>query len=431
MNCAECKELLVEYIEGLLAESDKKAVASHLKDCPACQTEHAELTALRGRLVNNGRTVAQSDLENDVMNQIVRERRIGLKAAAKAGLGLRLRRIIMKSPITRMAAAAAIIIVALVGVNSLLGPTVTFADVVEPILNARTIIFDIIVGDEETSPLMHEIVVGSRIRRTISNIENTVQIIDLEGGKMLVLNTEEKQAIYTDIEGFVQEGTRDYVDFLRKVIINLQDDPDIEELGEQQLDGQRAIAFAARGPNEEVKIWADPETAVPIRVELQAGLLFAVMKNFEFDVPIDESLISMDVPAGYTLQETEFDLSGATEQDFIESLRIWAEVLLDGRFPETIGTESTMKQMPLLVEKLPSLDLPDEEMMELPMKFARGMLFLQVYETSGQWHYAGTDVELGDADTPIFWYLPKDSETYRVIYGDLSVEDVAPENLPE
>jgi hypothetical protein len=89
-----------------------------------------------------------------------------------------------------------------------------------------------------------------------------------------------------------------------------------------------------------------------------------------------------------------------------------------------------MKQMPLLVEKLPSLDLTEEEMMQMPIKFARGMLFLQIYEASGQWHYAGADVELSDADTPIFWYLPKDSETYRVIYGDLSAEDVAPKNLP-
>jgi hypothetical protein len=292
-------------------------------------------------------------------------------------------------------------------------------------------IFDLIVGDEETSPLMHEIVAGSRIRRTISNLENTVLIIDLEGARILALDTKEKQAVYTDIKGYVQEGTKNYVALLRRVVTDLQDDPDIQELGEQQIDGQKAIAFVARGQNEEVTIWADPETAVPIRVELQAGQLFFVMKNFEFDVPIDDSLISMDVPPGYTLQETEFDLSDASEQDFIESLRIWAEILLDGRFPEAIGTENSMKQMPLLVEKLASLDLTEEEMTQMPIKFALGMLFLQVYEASGKWHYAGADVELGDPDTPIFWYLPKDSETYRVIYGDLSVEDVAPENLPE
>ena len=41
------------------------------------------------------------------------------------------------------------------------------------------------------------------------------------------------------------------------------------------------------------------------------------------------------------------------------------------------------------------------------------------------------DVKLGDADKAIFWYRPKGAEKYRVIYGDLSVKDVAPENLPK
>ncbi|MHC4159354.1 MAG: anti-sigma factor family protein, partial [Planctomycetota bacterium] len=161
MNCAECKELLVEYTEDLLEDSRQQAVLSHLKDCPTCQNEQTELSGLRDRLVANGRTVAKGDIENDVMNKIAREQNIRLKAATKAGTGLKLRRIIMKSPITRMATAAVIIIATLVGINSFLGPTITFADVVEPILNARTMIFDLIVGDEETSPLMHEIVAGS------------------------------------------------------------------------------------------------------------------------------------------------------------------------------------------------------------------------------------------------------------------------------
>ena len=48
MNCTECKELLVEYIEGLLDESQKQApkgqaVAKHLKDCPTCHTELEQL----------------------------------------------------------------------------------------------------------------------------------------------------------------------------------------------------------------------------------------------------------------------------------------------------------------------------------------------------------------------------------------------------
>ncbi|MHC4460314.1 MAG: anti-sigma factor family protein [Planctomycetota bacterium] len=355
MNCAECKEILVAYVEGLLEESQKQAVEEHLKDCSACQAETNELTQLHDRLVANGKVLAQGDLEDDVMNQIVRGQNVRLKAAGKAGAGLKLRRIIMKSPITKIAAAAVIIIAVLVGISQLIGPinvtTVTFADVVEPILNARTVIFDVLIGDEESNPvIMHEIVAGSRIRRTISNLPGMTQIIDLENGKMLALNDGDKTAVYVDIKGQLQERTRGYLEFVRKVLMELKDSPDVKELGEQEIEGQKAIGFAGRGTNVEVNIWADPKTAVPIRVELRLGQLFGILKNFKFDVHIEESLISMDVPPGYTEEKTEVDFTGATEQDFIESLRIWADVLLDGKFPEAVGTEHYMKQVPLLGE---------------------------------------------------------------------------------
>jgi hypothetical protein len=50
---------------------------------------------------------------------------------------------------------------------------------------------------------------------------------------------------------------------------------------------------------------------------------------------------------------------------------------------------------------------------------------------SGPWRYAGQNVPFGDATTPIFWYQPEGSATYRVIYADLSILDVAPEDLPK
>jgi hypothetical protein len=47
------------------------------------------------------------------------------------------------------------------------------------------------------------------------------------------------------------------------------------------------------------------------------------------------------------------------------------------------------------------------------------------------WHYAGAGVKLGDAATAIFWYQSSGSDTYRVIYGDLSAKDVAEKDLPK
>ena len=430
MNCAESKELLVAYVEGLLEDSEKQAVEGHLKDCSACQAELQELTGLHDRLVTNGKALAQSNLEKDVMNQVIREQNVRLKATTRATDALKIRRTIMKSPVTKIAAAAVIIVAAL-GINYIMAPSVTWAQVIEPILNARTVIFDLILGTDETGTVSHEIVVGSRMRRNMSNMPNMTMIIDIDNAQLLALDTEAKTAVYADMEGDVGDRTRSYIKFVRQIIKQLQDGQ-VEKLDEKVIDGQKAIGFVGKGQNEKVTIWADPETALPIRIEAEIGQEFSfTMKNFEFDAAVDESLMSMDVPDGYTLQETNIDLGNTTEADFVESLKIWAEIIGDGTFPESIGTQSAMAQMPVLIQKVAAMQVSEEKGTEIGTSFAKGMLFHQTLEGQGEWNYAGASVKLGDADTAIFWYQPQGSQTYRVIYGDLSVKDVEAENLPK
>ena len=117
----------------------------------------------------------------------------------------------------------------------------------------------------------------------------------------------------------------------------------------------------------------------------------------------------------------------ATEEDLVESLRIWAEIILDGAFPDAIGTDHFIKQAAVLGYKLASLRLPVSE----GEQFTKGMIFLQELEFGGKWGYAGKGVKLGDADKIILWYQPQGSNTYRAIYGDLRVAEVAEEDLPK
>jgi hypothetical protein len=137
----------------------------------------------------------------------------------------------------------------------------------------------------------------------------------------------------------------------------------------------------------------------------------------------------MDVPDGYKQQQVELDLMGSTEEDFVVGLRVRAE-LFNGEFPEGVAVEDYLKGAATLQEKIDELGLSDEEETELGMKLSRHLLFIRFFKGQGQWHYAGSGVKLGDAEKAIFWYQPEDSETWRVIYGDLSVKDVSEENLP-
>ena len=343
-------------------------------------------------------------------------------------------RTIMKSPITKIAAAVIVIAGVLIAMHfaGLSTATVTFADVIKPILNAKTAVLDIIVGDEEAGgPVIHDEIKGPRIRRTMSTMEDVVSIIDLETSRILTLTISKKEAAYVDLKGL--PSMPNYMEILRNLIKGLQENPhfEVEELGTQEIDGQEAIGFSARHPKAEITIWANPETALPIRIEQVSGQMKIICKNVKFDVQMDESLFSMDVPEGYTSQQVELDLMGSTEEDFIEGLRVRAEVFGDGQFPDSVSVEDYLKEAPTLEKKMEGLGLSDEQELEMGMKLSRHLLFIRFFKGQGQWHYAGNGVKLGDAETAIFWYQPEGAETYRVIYGDLNVKDVSVENLPE
>ena len=94
MNCSQCQEDLVAYVEGVLDDETAGTVASHLGQCPACGSEADRIARLRDRLTADGESLMKRSLETVVMDRILREetkafRRILMwKRYGKAGLGL-------------------------------------------------------------------------------------------------------------------------------------------------------------------------------------------------------------------------------------------------------------------------------------------------------------------------------------------------------
>ncbi len=117
MNCVECRELLVGYIEGLLDAGSNEAVKSHLDTCAECRRELEEITSLQERLVSNGDSHNQKDLENTVMDRIVREQAFQLRKANEKKPHFNFWRPVMRSSITKFAAAAAVIVVGVLGIS--------------------------------------------------------------------------------------------------------------------------------------------------------------------------------------------------------------------------------------------------------------------------------------------------------------------------
>jgi hypothetical protein len=108
---------------------------------------------------------------------------------------------------------------------------------------------------------------------------------------------------------------------------------------------------------------------------------------------------------------------------------------MDGNFPSKMHrsavSEFVKYQQKKLKEKGIEPSVEDmTKMQQTIIDMTHGFPFAETLPAESDWKYVGKDVKFGDANKPIFWYRPKGSETYRVIYSDLSVKDVASENLP-
>ncbi len=430
MNCRECQDLLVEYAEELMEASKKQAVEDHLGDCADCRAEQRQLFALQDRLRANARTVGEIDLQDRVFNQILREQRSRPKMARMAGSISTLRSLFMKNLFLKIATATAVIVLVLVGLN-VTQSSVTFAQVVEPLLNAHTVVFDFTVGDETEGFSAQDTVVGSKIRRNVPKLHN-VLIIDLDNSRMLVLDTASKGAMYINIEGYMTEAQRDVLNLVRDAVSFAMNDPqaDIEELGRQTVGNREFIGFHISDPESETTIWADPDSARPVRIEIAVGETRYILKNFNFNVPVDESLVSMAVPSGYTLMPQQGDWSEFSEDDFLVLLRIFSEFLNSGNYPESLNLDEAMGSQPPMRRMAQPAEMSDDEAMEIIMSYGKGILFFaQLVNSGAEWRYTGQGVKYGEPDKMVFWYRSPDSSTCRAIYGDLHVEDVPSEDL--
>jgi len=76
---------------------------------------------------------------------------------------------------------------------------------------------------------------------------------------------------------------------------------------------------------------------------------------------MDEAQFSMEAPEDYKVESQELDLLGSTEEDFIEGLRIQAEFLNDGVFPDDVSIEYVVKTSAQLKDKFNKLKMTDDE----------------------------------------------------------------------
>lgn len=381
------------------------------------------------------------------------------KRSAWGGAGIG--RSIMRSPIVKLTIAAAVIVAVVAGLHTISGSTPAFADIVEPFLTASTATYKVTTSmyNGPSGAVETQFMAPAKLRKTMSfgqvGPNSPVQIIDYEQGKGLSLMPADKTAVVTKLENLsesLRPGTINPLDVFRNIIRKAQENPDetIEYLGESKIGRRRVIGYRVTvqettvmsRPGDQVTIWIDVRNLSLVQIEgsLEKDMgqpCTITMTDIQLDVPLDPNLFSLEVPEGYKQHQTQVNASTPTEADMVEMFRIWAEGA-DGKFPPALNAVAVQDVLSTLRHKgeiqIGSASPEDPGMqkyLEVSGKLFRGVYFVLGLPPEADWHYSGAEAAFGDPTLPIFWYRPKGSETYRVVYADLSVLDVAFDNLPK
>ena len=259
-----------------------------------------------------------------------------------------------------------------------------------------------------------------------------VSIVDSIQGKGISILPPRKQFIEIEMSNLPNDPAQQNINVIEK-LRSLPERAD-EELGTREIDGRVLQGFRITEEGLINTVWIDTQTRDLVLVEMEfvnAPGMSGTMTDFKFDVELDDSLFNITPPDGYTRLEIQVDTDEVSEQDLIEFLRLWSSWMKDGRFPPTLDPTKLAKSGMEMKEEFVEGETSEQERFEHTLQMTRGLMFMLKLPAESNWRYAGEDVKFGDADKAIFWYRPEGSETYRVIYGDLSVKDVAPENLPK
>ncbi len=340
-------------------------------------------------------------------------------------------RIIMKSRITKLAAAAVIVITGVLCVQFLTG-TNAYAQVVQEIKNARTLVYTVITqtnqGNGETVKTDMAFKEPGRLRT--STVDGFVCIGDFVNGKMISIVPGQGYTIaeIKDIGKTGAPGPFESFEAMKKLPAKAD-----ETLDPKEIDGIDCDGYSVTQGDLTSIIWLNAKTGNLEQVEQKyasAPGMNRIIKNIRFDIELDDSLFSLTPPAGYKSMGVEMksDTSIQTEETFINWLRWWANGNTDETFPPMVaGPELAKVCMDMAKQgklKGSTWDKVD------PSQMFNAMLFVAKLPKESNWRYAGNGVKVNTTDTPIFWYRPAGNQMYRVIYADLTVREMAEDQLP-
>jgi len=237
------------------------------------------------------------------------------KGASASPSPLSIRKMIMKSPFTKLAAAAALIIALLIGMNQFGKTSVAWAEVAKKVENCRGLICQIKetrtmkVAGKEVEIRTRTEMYGSaehgirQDRYQDDKLIVTVYVSLSDNQIVSVMHPMMKYGREPLEEGFAGEFAQLSP---QKVVADLLS-KDHKKLGRRIIEGREAEGVEVSNKNVTTRVWVAVDTQWPILYEIQykdgEDKPYLVMDNFQWEVELEASLFEPNIPADYTLME--------------------------------------------------------------------------------------------------------------------------------
>ena len=226
------------------------------------------------------------------------------------------------------------------------------------------------------------------------------------------------------------------------------------ELGRKTIDGVAAWGIEVSDPKlgakmgslisggmfdeTTVQLWVDEKHELPIRINATGSSkdgqasMETVYDNFQWDIEIEPALLKPEIPDDYELMAQGKWDTGNEGQEIIEVLRLFVE-FVDGKYPASLKTMTVAKAIAAALRKKfpPGSPKLSKELIARLMKVDMvGMMYTTLEKDGKDPAYYGDKVSAESPEAVLFRWKT-DDDTYRVVFGDLSTEDVSAEKLAE
>jgi hypothetical protein len=228
-----------------------------------------------------------------------------------------------------------------------------------------------------------------------------------------------------------------------RVMVRQMMSEEYKQLGRDNINGIDVEGIECTGPkvmggmfeDATARLWVEIGTDFPVRIEIEGIVaggqmeMSMVMDDFQWNVELDPALFVPDIPADYTSQEMKTE---ANEGAAINGLKLFAE-LTDGRYPGNLALLTLIKEITEELTKKYGISIivkQDEYTSAVTDILQAGSFYAQLVAAEKEAVYYGDSITAEDTEAVLLRWKVSDG-VYRVIFGNLTTVDITAEELAE